>query len=91
MSEMQVVTDLEGNYIAQVGSTGEEGLRDGNFDEATFNRPQVMAVINPPLPSLAFFFRMLLPPLLIEFNDLTGMTVHCRNIREMWGNILKFF
>ncbi|XP_031102585.1 protein SUPPRESSOR OF QUENCHING 1, chloroplastic isoform X1 [Ipomoea triloba] len=35
-----VVTDLEGNYIAQVGSTGEEGLRDGNFDEATFNRPQ---------------------------------------------------
>ncbi|VFR01697.1 unnamed protein product [Cuscuta campestris] len=35
-----VVTDFEGNYISQVGSTGEEGLRDGSFDEATFNRPQ---------------------------------------------------
>ncbi|CAH9080213.1 unnamed protein product [Cuscuta epithymum] len=35
-----VVTDLEGNYLVQVGSTGEEGLHDGHFDEATFNRPQ---------------------------------------------------
>lgn len=36
-----VVTDLDGNFIVQIGSTGEEGLRDGNFDEVTFNRPQV--------------------------------------------------
>ncbi|KAL3349806.1 hypothetical protein AABB24_022728 [Solanum stoloniferum] len=35
-----VVTDLEGNFLVQVGSTGAEGLRDGNFDDATFNRPQ---------------------------------------------------
>ncbi|KAL5983467.1 Protein SUPPRESSOR OF QUENCHING 1, chloroplastic [Asimina triloba] len=35
-----VVTDLEGNFILQVGSSGEEGLHDGNFDSATFNRPQ---------------------------------------------------
>ncbi|XP_058082802.1 protein SUPPRESSOR OF QUENCHING 1, chloroplastic isoform X5 [Magnolia sinica] len=35
-----VVTDLQGNFIVQVGSTGEEGLRDGTFDIATFNRPQ---------------------------------------------------
>eukprot|EP00268_Persea_americana_P050094 TRINITY_DN5423_c0_g1_i14.p1 TRINITY_DN5423_c0_g1~~TRINITY_DN5423_c0_g1_i14.p1 ORF type:complete len:1112 (-),score=203.72 TRINITY_DN5423_c0_g1_i14:364-3300(-) len=38
-----VVTDLEGNFIVQVGSTGEEGLRDGSFDNATFNRPQGLA------------------------------------------------
>ncbi|XP_015874923.3 protein SUPPRESSOR OF QUENCHING 1, chloroplastic [Ziziphus jujuba] len=38
-----VVTDLDGNFIVQIGSTGEEGLRDGNFDEATFNRPQGLA------------------------------------------------
>lgn len=37
----QVVTDLDGNYIGQIGSSGEEGLRDGSFDDATFNRPQV--------------------------------------------------
>jgi len=36
-----VVTDLDGNFIVQIGSTGEEGLRDGNFDDSTFNRPQV--------------------------------------------------
>ncbi|RZR91835.1 hypothetical protein BHM03_00020019, partial [Ensete ventricosum] len=36
-----VVTDLEGNFIIQVGATGEEGLIDGTFDRATFNRPQV--------------------------------------------------
>jgi len=36
-----VVTDLDGNFIAQIGSSGEEGLRDGSFDDATFNRPQV--------------------------------------------------
>ncbi|GJR52652.1 protein suppressor of quenting 1, chloroplastic isoform X2 [Tanacetum coccineum] len=35
-----VVTDLDGNFLLQVGSTGEEGLRDGNFDNAMFNRPQ---------------------------------------------------
>ncbi|KAA8536730.1 hypothetical protein F0562_029208 [Nyssa sinensis] len=38
-----VVTDLDGNFIVQIGSTGEEGLRDGNFDDATFNRPQGLA------------------------------------------------
>ncbi|CAN0914071.1 Protein SUPPRESSOR OF QUENCHING 1, chloroplastic [Linum grandiflorum] len=38
-----VVTDLDGNFISQVGSTGEEGLRDGSFDNATFNRPQGLA------------------------------------------------
>ncbi|CAN4108921.1 unnamed protein product [Withania somnifera] len=37
-----VVTDLEGNFLVQVGSTGAEGLRDGNFDDATFNRPQLL-------------------------------------------------
>ncbi|XP_008246083.1 PREDICTED: NHL repeat-containing protein 2 [Prunus mume] len=38
-----VVTDLDGNFIVQVGSTGEEGLHDGSFDDATFNRPQGLA------------------------------------------------
>lgn len=38
---LQVVTDLDGNYITQIGSSGEEGLRDGSFDDATFNMPQV--------------------------------------------------
>lgn len=38
--ELQVVTDLDGNYILQVGSSGQ-GLNDGTFDSATFNRPQV--------------------------------------------------
>ncbi|KAI3944972.1 hypothetical protein MKW92_051069 [Papaver armeniacum] len=38
-----VVTDLEGNFIVQIGSTGEEGLQDGTFDNATFNRPQGLA------------------------------------------------
>ncbi|CAO2837601.1 unnamed protein product [Amaranthus hypochondriacus] len=38
-----VVTDLDGNYITQIGSSGEEGLRDGSFDDATFNRPQGLA------------------------------------------------
>uniref|UniRef100_A0A7C9EPC8 Peptidylamidoglycolate lyase n=1 Tax=Opuntia streptacantha TaxID=393608 RepID=A0A7C9EPC8_OPUST len=38
-----VVTDLDGGYIMQVGSSGEEGLRDGSFDDATFNRPQGLA------------------------------------------------
>ncbi|CAK9158050.1 unnamed protein product [Ilex paraguariensis] len=38
-----VVTDLGGNCIVQIGSTGEEGFRDGNFDDATFNRPQGLA------------------------------------------------
>ncbi|KAF9669845.1 hypothetical protein SADUNF_Sadunf13G0006800 [Salix dunnii] len=37
-----VVTDLDGNFIAQIGSS-EEGLRDGSFDDATFNRPQGLA------------------------------------------------
>lgn len=43
----QVVTDLDGNFKMQIGSSGEEGFRDGNFDDAMFNRPQVML-----LPSL---------------------------------------
>ncbi|KAK5772018.1 hypothetical protein PVK06_048278 [Gossypium arboreum] len=38
-----VVTDLDGNFIVQIGSTGEEGLHDGSFDDATFNRPQGLA------------------------------------------------
>ncbi|KAF8018310.1 hypothetical protein BT93_H3259 [Corymbia citriodora subsp. variegata] len=38
-----VVTDLDGNFIVQIGSTGEEGLRDGNFDEVAFNHPQGLA------------------------------------------------
>ncbi|KAI3858545.1 hypothetical protein MKX03_005593 [Papaver bracteatum] len=38
-----VVTDLEGNFVVQIGSTGEEGLQDGTFDNATFNRPQGLA------------------------------------------------
>ena len=41
MLELQVVTDLEGNFVVQIGSTGVEGLLDGTFDDATFNRPQV--------------------------------------------------
>jgi hypothetical protein len=36
-----VVTDLDGNSLVQIGTTGEEGLRDGNFNDAIFNRPQV--------------------------------------------------
>lgn len=40
--KLQVVTDLGGTYIAQVGSSGEEGLRDGSFDDAAFNRRQVI-------------------------------------------------
>lgn len=39
--DVQVVTDLDGNFIVQIGSSGEEGLQDGTFDEAIFNRPQV--------------------------------------------------
>ncbi|KAL5565895.1 hypothetical protein UlMin_029059 [Ulmus minor] len=38
-----VVTDLDGNFIVQIGSTGEEALRDGTFDDAAFNRPQGLA------------------------------------------------
>ncbi|XP_031266406.1 LOW QUALITY PROTEIN: protein SUPPRESSOR OF QUENCHING 1, chloroplastic-like [Pistacia vera] len=38
-----VVTDLGGNFMVQIGSSGEEGLRDGSFEEATFNRPQGLA------------------------------------------------
>lgn len=39
--KFQMVTDLDGNFIIQIGSTGEEGLRDGTFEDASFNRPQV--------------------------------------------------
>uniref|UniRef100_A0A7N0TF14 Thioredoxin domain-containing protein n=1 Tax=Kalanchoe fedtschenkoi TaxID=63787 RepID=A0A7N0TF14_KALFE len=38
-----VVTTLDGNFIVQIGGTGEEGLQDGTFDDATFNRPQGLA------------------------------------------------
>ncbi|GAB4835670.1 Protein SUPPRESSOR OF QUENCHING 1, chloroplastic [Ancistrocladus abbreviatus] len=38
-----VVIDVDGNFIVQIGSTGEEGLQDGNFDDASFNRPQGLA------------------------------------------------
>ncbi|XP_028779438.1 protein SUPPRESSOR OF QUENCHING 1, chloroplastic [Neltuma alba] len=38
-----VVTDLDGNFVVQVGSSGEEGFQDGSFDGATFNRPQGLA------------------------------------------------
>ncbi len=35
------MTDLDGNFLLQVGGGGEEGLTDGSFEKATFNRPQV--------------------------------------------------
>ncbi|KAL3690719.1 hypothetical protein R1sor_004370 [Riccia sorocarpa] len=38
-----VVTDLDGNFIMQIGGGGGEGLRDGSFDYAAFNRPQGLA------------------------------------------------
>ncbi|XP_015631766.1 protein SUPPRESSOR OF QUENCHING 1, chloroplastic isoform X6 [Oryza sativa Japonica Group] len=37
-----VVTNLEGEFICQIGSS-EEGLLDGTFDTASFNRPQGLA------------------------------------------------
>ncbi|KAE8010352.1 hypothetical protein FH972_006727 [Carpinus fangiana] len=43
ISDIQVVTDLDGNFLVQIGTTGEEGLRDGNFNDAIFNRPQGLA------------------------------------------------
>ncbi|XP_020991589.1 protein SUPPRESSOR OF QUENCHING 1, chloroplastic isoform X1 [Arachis duranensis] len=33
-----VVTDLDGNFIVQIGSSWEQGLQDGSFDDATFNK-----------------------------------------------------
>uniref|UniRef100_A0A0E0KCW1 Thioredoxin-like fold domain-containing protein n=1 Tax=Oryza punctata TaxID=4537 RepID=A0A0E0KCW1_ORYPU len=39
---IDVVTNLEGEFICQVGSS-EEGLLDGPFDTASFNRPQGLA------------------------------------------------
>ncbi|KAL4375560.1 hypothetical protein AHAS_Ahas05G0294000 [Arachis hypogaea] len=33
-----VVTDLDGNFIVQIGSSWEQGLQDGPFDDATFNK-----------------------------------------------------
>uniref|UniRef100_A0A0D9VTA1 Thioredoxin domain-containing protein n=1 Tax=Leersia perrieri TaxID=77586 RepID=A0A0D9VTA1_9ORYZ len=39
---IDVVTNLEGDFICQVGSS-EEGLLDGPFDTASFNRPQGLA------------------------------------------------
>lgn len=41
-----MVTDLSGNFLIQIGSTGEDGLRDGTFDDATFNRPQVSITLS---------------------------------------------
>ncbi|GJP46594.1 hypothetical protein CLOM_g5865 [Closterium sp. NIES-68] len=37
-----VVTDLQGNFLAQIGGAGD-GLVDGSFEEAQFNRPQGVA------------------------------------------------
>ncbi|CAM0872915.1 unnamed protein product [Alopecurus aequalis] len=37
-----VVTNLDGEFISQVGNS-EEGLLDGQFDTASFNRPQGLA------------------------------------------------
>ena len=37
----QVVTDLDGKFIQQIGGNGGEALQDGTFEEACFNRPQV--------------------------------------------------
>ncbi|XP_015690862.1 protein SUPPRESSOR OF QUENCHING 1, chloroplastic [Oryza brachyantha] len=37
-----VVTNLEGEFLCQIGSS-EEGLLDGSFDTASFNRPQGLA------------------------------------------------
>jgi len=46
----QVVTDLDGNFLLQVGGGGEEGLTDGSFEKATFNRPQVRGLDSwPPI------------------------------------------
>ncbi len=39
-----VVTDLEGKKLAIAG-TGEEGLKDGSFDEAQFSDPQGMCLM----------------------------------------------
>ncbi len=39
-----VITDLEGKFQAAVGS-GEEGLADGNYAQAKFNRPQGMCLV----------------------------------------------
>nr|CAB3501023.1 unnamed protein product [Digitaria exilis] len=40
VSTNMVVTNLEGKFICQVGSS-DEGLLDGPFDAALFNRPQL--------------------------------------------------
>ncbi|RYR51998.1 hypothetical protein Ahy_A06g026932 [Arachis hypogaea] len=34
----KVVTDLDGNFIVQISSSWEQGLQDGSFDDATFNK-----------------------------------------------------
>ncbi|KAG5529374.1 hypothetical protein RHGRI_029927 [Rhododendron griersonianum] len=39
----KVVTDLDGNFIIQIGSTGEKGFHDGSFEDAAFNRPHGLA------------------------------------------------
>ncbi|KAL3638457.1 hypothetical protein CASFOL_017828 [Castilleja foliolosa] len=41
--QWSLVTVLDGNFKVQIGSSGEEGFRDGNFDDAMFNRPQGLA------------------------------------------------
>lgn len=46
LCDYQIVTDLEGNFIVQIGSTGEEGFQDGSFEDAAFNRPQVHMIIS---------------------------------------------
>uniref|UniRef100_A0A2N9EPZ1 Thioredoxin domain-containing protein n=1 Tax=Fagus sylvatica TaxID=28930 RepID=A0A2N9EPZ1_FAGSY len=66
-----VVTDLDGKFIVQIGSSGEEGLRDGNFDDATFYRPQGLAynakknllyVADTENHALSIFFQLLNSP-----------------------------
>lgn len=37
-----VVTDLQGNFVDQIGGNGQV-LRDGSFEEAGFSRPQGLA------------------------------------------------
>ncbi|MEO6811003.1 MAG: thioredoxin-like domain-containing protein [Isosphaeraceae bacterium] len=43
-----VITDLQGKFLDAVGN-GEEGLKDGGFDRAKFNRPQGMCLFEGKL------------------------------------------
>ncbi|BBH06476.1 haloacid dehalogenase-like hydrolase family protein [Prunus dulcis] len=48
-----VVTDLDGHFIVQVGSTGEEGLRDGSFDDAPLIGLREIDFVNDTVRTLA--------------------------------------